>query len=151
MPIVIKRSTIITDPRQLEPGPDPVFARGRPIVSAFSVANAADDSSGSMYHLVDLPSDCSLDHVTAFQVQNWGFAAVRIGTRSSIAALVSVARADANVHVPMAIFDARWAKPLWQQLGLSADPRGMIGLWAHAIAGATGAGSMLCHIGYRFR
>ena len=151
MPIVHKRSTIITNPRMLEPGPDPVFARGRLIVAACSVANAADDSSGSSYHLIDLPSDCTLDHETAFQVQNWGFAAVRIGTRTAVGALLSVAKADGNVQSPAAKFGALWGKPLWEQLGLSADPKGVIGLYAHAIANATGAGTMLCHIAYRFR
>lgn len=151
MPIVTKRSTLMTDPRLLEPALDPLFARGRPIVSAFTVANAADDLSGSKYELGDFPSDCTIDHLTQFHVQNWGFADIRIGTRTDPAALVSVLKTAGNIATPMTIFDAKWNKLLWQQLGLAADPKGTIRLYAHAIANATGAGSMLCHIAYRYR
>ncbi len=131
--------------------PDPARHRGRPIVAALAVANAATDSIGSKYHLIDLPSCAILDARTAFQVQNWGFADIRIGTESDNDALVSVLKSAGNVVSPVVQFDAKHGKPLWQVLGLAADPGGMIGIYAHAIAAATGAGTMLAEIHYRFR
>lgn len=151
MPIRNKRSTLVNDPRLLEPVLDPAFARGELIVSTFTVANLIDDDSGSTFHLIDLPADCMLHWATSFQVQNWGYADVRIGTRSTPGALVSVLRSAANVQTPLAVFDSRWNQMLWQQLGLAANPGGNISLFAHAIANATVAGSMLCNIQYLVR
>jgi hypothetical protein len=131
--------------------PDPAQHRGRPIVAAFTVTNAATDSNGSRYHLVDLPSCAILDARTAFQVQNWGFAAIRVGTQTDVDALVSVLKSAGNVVSPVVQFDAKHGKPLWEVLGLASDPGGNIGLFAHAIADATGAGTMLGEIHYRFR
>lgn len=130
---------------------DPAKHRGRPIVATFTVGNAATDNSGSSYHLCDLPSCAILDASTAFQVQNWGFAAIRVGTRTDVDALVSVLKSAGNVVSPVVQFDAKHGKPLWEVLGLASDPGGNIGLYAHAIADATGAGTMLGEIHYRFR
>ncbi len=130
---------------------DPAKARGRPIVATFTVANAADDSSGSKYLLGRFPSECILDSRTAFQVQNWGFATVNIGTAEDIDALGTVAKSAGNVYSPIAFGDARHGLPLWEALGLAADPGGEIELYAHASAGATGAGSMKGEIHYRYR
>lgn len=153
MPIVSKKSSLVKDyfdPTSVEP--DPVLARGRPIVSAGSVTNAADDSSGSMYHLIDLPSDCVLDSATGFQVENWGFAAIRIGTKTDVDALAAVLKSAGNVVSPIVKYAAAsHAKPLWQVLGLAENPGGTIGLYAHAIANATGAGSMAFEVHYRYR
>jgi hypothetical protein len=142
MPIVKKKSDWHGDKV------DPVRQRGRMIVAAGAMANAADDSSESSFHLADLPSDCVLDVSTAFQVENWGFAAIRIGTRSDVDALAAVLKSAGNVVAPVGQFETR---PLWQHLGLAADPGGTIGIYAHAIANATGAGSMLFRIAYRYR
>jgi len=130
---------------------DPAKARGRPIVTTFTVTNAATDSNTSRYHLCDLPSCAILDARTAFQVQNWGFAAIRIGTYDDVDALVAVLKSAGNVVSPVVQFDAKHGKPLWEVLGLAADPGGQIGLYAHAIADSTGAGSMMGEVHYRFR
>jgi len=145
MPIVKKKSDWHGDTV------DPARQKGRPIVAALTQTNAADDLSGSTFHLIDLPSDCILDRATQFQVQNWGFAAIRVGTRTDPEALISQTKATENVVTPVAKFGADHGKPLWEVLGLAANPGGTIGLYAHAIANATGAGSMLAEIHYRYR
>lgn len=130
---------------------DPAKARGRPIVTTLSVSNAADDSSGSTFLLCKLPSECILDSRTAFQVENWGFATVNIGTADDIDALGTVLVSAGDVYSPVAFGDARHGLPLWEALGLAANPGGEIALYAHASAGATGAGSMKGEVHYRFR
>lgn len=152
MPIVKVTSDLVKDynnPASREA--DPAKVRGRPIVAAGRVANAASDLSGSKYHLIDLPSAAILDSATAFQVQNTGFAAIRIGTETDVAALVSVLKADGNVVSPVTKFGTAHGKPLWELFGLPSDPGGTIGIYQHAIANATAAGSMLFEIHYRFR
>lgn len=132
--------------------PDPARARGRAICAALTVANLATDSTLSTYLLCEIPADAILDSRTAFQVENWGFAQVNIGTLTDIDALVTVAKASGNVVSPVAFGDARHGLPAWQALGLAAAPDdGVIGIYAHASAGATGAGSMKAEIHYRFR
>lgn len=130
---------------------DPAKARGRPIVAAFTVANAADDSSGSTFLLAKLPSEAILDSKTAFQVQSWGFATVNIGTADDIDALGTVLKSAGNVYSPVAFGDARHGQPLWEALGLAANPGGEIALYAHASGNATAAGSMKGEFHYRFR
>lgn len=145
MPIVKKKSDI------LSADPDIAKANGYARCIAATLTNAADDLSGSTYRIGSLPSCAVLDARTAFQVQNWGFAAIRIGTAANPAALVSVLKSAGNVVSPIVQFDARHGLPLWSVLGLAEDPGGMIDLYAHAIANATAAGSMLVEIHYRWR
>lgn len=142
MPIVKKKSDWHGDKV------DPVRQRGRMIVAAGVVANAADDSNGSSFHLADLPSDCIPDVSTAFQVNAWGYADIRLGTRSDVDALASVLRSAGSVVSPVGQFEQR---PLWQMLGLASDPGGTIGIYAHAINNPTGAGTMPFRIAYRYR
>lgn len=131
---------------------DPARARGRSICATGTVTNAATDNTNSTYHLADIPADAILDSRTAFQVQNWGFATVRLGTLLDNDALHTVLKSVGNVVSPVAFGDARHGQPLWQALGLAAAPdSGMISLYAHGIADATGAGSMKFEIHYRFR
>lgn len=130
---------------------DPAKARGRPICSTLTVTNAATDSSGSTYLLGKFPSECILDSRTAFQVENWGFATVNIGTADDIDALGTVLKSAGNVYSPVAFGDSRHGLPLWEALGLAEDPGGEIALYAHASANATGAGSLKAEIHYRFR
>ncbi|WP_333828290.1 hypothetical protein [Pararhodobacter sp.] len=151
MPIVNGQSDLISDGAGAQ-GIDPARARGRPIVVAGTVTNAADDLSGSMYHLCDLPAACILDAGTALQVENTGFAAIRVGTVDDVDALVSVLKSAGNVHSPVTQFDSGFGLPLWERLGLAAEPKsGVISLYQHAIANATGAGTMLFEFHYRFR
>lgn len=145
MPIVEKKSDLFGVDN------DPAKARGRNICATFAVTNAADDLSGSTYLLCKLPSEAILDSRTAFLVTSWGFAQINIGTRTDIDAVVTQTKATGNVVTPIAFGDAKHGVPLWQALGLAADPGGEIGLYAHASANATGAGSMKGEVHYRFR
>jgi hypothetical protein len=149
MPVVEKTSDIINNMRLQEAPPDPSRARGRPVVATFTVANAADDFLGSRFLLVRLPSFVILDSRTAFKADTWGFATTQIGTRANPTALLNAARAA--LHQPIAFGDARHGQPLWQALGLAADPGGEIELFAYAVANATGAGTMRGEIHYRTR
>lgn len=152
MPIVNTKSDLIADYLAGQPAAEPELARGRPIVATGTVANAADDLNGSKYHLADLPADCLLDPRTAFDVENWGFAAIRIGTETDVDALSAVLKSAGNTVSPVAFGDANHGKRLWEVLGLAEAPaNGMIGIYAHAIADATGAGSMPFAIHYIFR
>ena len=130
--------------------PDPVKARGRLIVATGAVVNLAADSNTSMYHLVDLPSDCILQPGTFFDVASDGFAQIVIGTKSDTDALVDQTKATENIVTPIANGDANHDKRLWEALGMAADPGGNIGLWKHAEADATGAGSMQFAIHYLY-
>lgn len=148
-PVTQNRSDLIHDPYDTSSvPPDPKQARGRLIVATGTVANAADDSNTSMYHLADIPADAILHEDTFFDVENWGFAQVVIGTRSDTDALVDQTKATENTVTPIAIGDANHGKSLWEVLGLAANPGGLIGIWAHAEANATGAGSMPFRIAY---
>lgn len=149
MPIVHKLSNLIHDHYdQTSVPPDPVVARGNLIMATGLVLNAADDLSGSTFHLVDIPSDVILHEDTFFDVQNWGFAQVVIGTLSDTTALVNVAKAAGNTVTPIAIGDANHGKRLWEVLGLAVNPGGLISLYAHAAANATGAGNMPFRVAY---
>lgn len=152
MPIVKGKSDLIADRDTGFPGPPPEQVRGRPIIAAGVVANAATDSAGSAYHLVDLPADAILDAQTGFKVDGWGFATVSVGTETDADALISVARSEDDIALPVTRFGAQHATPLWQVLGLAEAPKsGVIALYAHGPANATGAGTMPFEIHYRFR
>ena len=71
-----------------------------------------------------------------------------IGTKTDTTALIDQTRATEDVVQPIAIGDASHAKRLWEVLGMAEDPGGSIALFAHAAAGATGAGSMPFRISY---
>lgn len=129
---------------------DPVLARGRLIAATGSVANASDDSDTSMYHLADVPSGAVLHEDTFFDVQNWGFAQIVIGTKSDTDALVDQTKATENIVTPIAVGDANHGKRLWEVLGLAADPMVPIALYAHAEADATGAGAMPFRLSYYY-
>lgn len=149
MAVVSVKSDIVHDYLDANSTPaDPVQIRGRLIVATGTVTNASDDSSASMYHLVDLPADCILQPGTFFDVENDGFAQIVIGTKTDTDALVDQTRATENIVTPIANGDANHGKRLWEVLGLAADPGGTIGIWKHAEAGATGAGSMPFAIHY---
>jgi hypothetical protein len=142
MAVVNLKSNLFRDAQAMGDVVDPVLIKGRTVTATGTITNAAADNSGSSYHMCDLPSDCLIDEDTAFDVENWGFAAVRIGTKSDVDALVSVLKSAAATHRPRAFGDANHGKRLWEILGLAANPGGYIGIYAHAIADATGAGSM---------
>lgn len=152
MAVVQVNSDLITDQRLDQNPPDPSRARGRLVNVQGTVSNGAADSSGSSYHLCDIPADAIMDDTTRFDVTNWGFAGVRVGTLESVGALISQTKATENIIDPFVIFDANFGLPFWQAMGLSACPASnVIALYANAVAGATGAGSMKFKVAYNYR
>ncbi|WP_289150264.1 hypothetical protein [uncultured Salipiger sp.] len=150
MAVVTTNSDLIhdfTDPDSVPP--DPQRARGRIVVAIGTVANLSTDSSASMYHLADIPAEAILLPDTFFDVENWGFAQVVIGTRTDTDALVDQTKATETVVTPIAVGDANHGLALWEVLGLAEKPKdGVCQIWAHAEAAATGAGSMPFGIHY---
>lgn len=151
MAVVTGKSNLIND--YLDPAasaPDPVEARGRAIYVTGTVANAVDDSTGSMYHLADLPADCILLPETFFGVANDGFAQIVIGTKTDTDALVDQTKATEAIVTPIAQGDANHGKRLWEVLGLAEAPKGTISIYKHAEAPAAAAGSMTFQIVYLY-
>ncbi|MBY5988213.1 hypothetical protein [Roseovarius atlanticus] len=148
MPVVEGKSDLIHDPRAGDTPPDPQRARGELISMVGAVSNLGTDSDTSMYHLADIPSDAIVHPDTVFDVENWGFAQVVIGTETDTDALLDVAKSAATTQSPFAFGDANHGKAWWEALGLASDPGGFISLYAHAEANATGAGSMPFCIAY---
>mgnify|MGYP007077412934 CR=1 FL=1 len=148
MPIVTKKSDLFRDEQAGGEVLDAAKTKGRMFTAHGTATNAADDLSGSKYHLIDLPSGAILDDRTAFDVEATGFAAIRIGTKDDVDALVSQTKATENIVTPLAFGDANHGKALWEILGMAEDPGGFIGLYQHAIANATGAGTMLFRISW---
>lgn len=142
MPVTSKKSDLFRNELLNGDVIDNSKVRGRVRVATGIMANAADDLNTSKFLLAKVPSHALLHTDCAFDVENWGFAAIRIGTESDVDALVSVAKSAGTSVTPVVFGDAKHGLELWQVLGLSADPRGEIGIWAHAIADATGAGNM---------
>jgi hypothetical protein len=151
MAVVNTKSNLFGDYLAGTDNPDPELARGRAIMATGSVSNGATDSNLSTYKLASLPSNCILGSRTLFDVENWGFATVNIGTKDDIDALITIAKASGNTVTPVVFGDAKHGKRLWEVLGLAADPGGMIDLYAHASADATGAGAMPFQFEYFFR
>lgn len=122
---------------------DYTFARGTRYVATGRIANAATDNSGSMYRLVELPSNAILHPDTKIDLQGWGFAAATVGTDTDTDALLSSVTVSglSAPSAPIAHGDAKWGKPLWQQLGMTEDPRTQIALSIHTVADAASAGA----------
>lgn len=130
--------------------PDPVEVAARKIFANGNVANDATDSALSTYHLMDLPSDCILAEETFFKVDGWGFAQIQIGTETDPTALVNQTKVTEAIATPIANGDANHAQRLWEVLGIASDPGGNIGIYASAVAGATGAGTMQFQLAYLY-
>lgn len=146
MAVVEVLSDLFRDPKLGEARVDPIMKHGRSHHSMGTATNAADDESGSSYRLVDLPSHCVIHPDTIFDVENWGFATVNLGTKDDTTALGTVARSAAATYQPVEFGDANHTKRLWEVLGLSEDPGGLIGIYAHGSANADAAGDMPFHI-----
>lgn len=148
MPVVTGKSNIVRDYVSGDDAPDPRLERGRLYISTGTVANAATDSQNSKYRLASLPSDCILHPDTKFHVSSWGYADIRIGTLTDVAALASVLKSAGATVSPIVAGDvAKHGKELWQILGLAADPGGEIDIYAHgSVAAPVAAGTMLFSI-----
>lgn len=151
MAVVHLKSNLFGDYLAGIDNPDPELARGRPIMATGSVENGSSDSSLSTYKLASLPSNCILGDRTKFDVENWGFATVNIGTLTDVDALITIAKSSGNTVTPVVFGDAKHGKRLWEVLGLASDPGGVIDIYAHASAGATGAGAMPFQFEYFWR
>ncbi len=148
MPVREKKSDVFRDQRVGGAVLDASRTNGRTRHIYGTVANAADDDNGSLFHLCDLPAACILHDQTFFDVTNDGYAAIRIGTRTDVGALVSQLKSAGNEILPVARGGATHGQPLWQRLGLAKNPGGVIGIYKHAIANATGAGSTRFRISF---
>jgi len=148
--IVTGRSNVVHD--YLDPAsipPDTMLIRGQNRIVTLTATNAASDNAGSRYKLCAIPSNALMDETTAFQVQNWGYATVQVGTQANPTSLLNVAKSAAAVQTPFVFGDANHGKRLWEILGLAADPGGEIMLWATGPADATAAGTIKAKVVYR--
>ncbi|MGY9049007.1 MAG: hypothetical protein ACKVKF_18660, partial [Rhodobacterales bacterium] len=128
--------------------PDPEVARGRLILSTGRVTNLTTDSNLSKYCIAEVPSKALVHEDTFFDVADWGFAQIVIGTETDTDALVDQTKATENIVTPFAVGDTSHLKRWWEVLGLAADPNGLLELWVHAEANATAAGTMDFRIAY---
>jgi len=122
--------------------PDALLVKGRTKTATGTITNGAADSNTSKYLLVELPSHVLIDPNTEFKVSGWGFADLRIGTKDDVTAFVNLLTAAAATQPMVTKFDANHGKALWEVAGLAEDPGGVIGIYAHAVAAAAGAGTM---------
>lgn len=149
MPVVEETSNLYRDYLNGETGPENVEASATLYHATGTVENAADDLQGSTYKLCSIPADAIIDPKTFFDVENWGYADIRIGTLSDADALVSQTRGSAAMVTPVETGDANHGLRLWQILGLAENPGGEIDLYAHGSqANATGAGAMPFQVAY---
>lgn len=121
---------------------DALVVKGNVRRATGKVFNAASDSSGSVYKLIKLRSDVILGPGTFFHNAGWGFATTQVGVVGAATALFTKTTSATTTESPITGIEAVSGQRLWEQLGLSADPRGEIELVAIAAANATGAGSM---------
>lgn len=147
-PIVHETSDIFRDQRAGAQVPDATRTHGRLYHITGTVENAADDLLGSTYLLFRAPSDCIPHESTFFDVENDGYATIRIGTAEDDDALVDQLKTAANVITPFARGGTGHQKKLWEVLGLPADPGGVIAIYKHGIANAAGAGK--CQFRFAF-
>ena len=142
MAIVIVKSDLYRAEQTGGPVPDALKVKGVVRRATGKVVNAASDSSGSIYKLIRLRSDVILGPGTFFHNAGWGFATTRVGVLGSLAALFTKTTSASTTESPITQIEAASGQRLWEQLGLSADPKGEIELVASAAADAVGAGAM---------
>ncbi|MDW3181772.1 hypothetical protein [Roseobacter sp.] len=106
---------------------------------AGTVSGLSSDLQGSEYHLLDVPSSAIMLPTSAIRTTAWSFAQAVIGVDGDTDALLDVAKATggATGNTPITIFGAIWNKPIWQQLGMAADPGNPITLKVFTEADAT--------------
>lgn len=148
MAVVNITSELYRSPIALGAVPDPVQVKGVHRAALGSVACGATDSTGSTYKLCAIPSHAILTPDTYFDVTDWGFAQVVVGSLTATDQLVDQTQATEDIVTPIAQGGADFGKRLWELLGLSEDPGGMIDLYLHAEAGAAGAGSANFYVSY---
>lgn len=129
---------------------DPIRNRAELRAAVGSIANASTDSNGSVYRLFALPSRAILRAETRIDLTDWGFAAATIGlarnggatlTANGLATTITIASLSGAFTAPIALFGAKWGKPIWEQAGLAADPGGLVDVIIATAAGAADAGT----------
>jgi hypothetical protein len=142
MAIVTVKSDLYRAEQTGGPVPDALKIKGVLRRATGKVVNAASDSAGSVYKLIRLRSDVILTELTLFHNAAWGFATTQVGVLGAAAALFTKTTSASTTESPITGIEAVSGQRLWEQLGLSVDPRGEIELVAIAAANATGAGVM---------
>jgi len=142
MPIVNLKSDLYRDEQAGGRVPDALLVKGRMKTATGTLTNGATDLNTSMYLMAELPSHVIIDPDTEFKVSGWGYVDLRIGTKTDVTAFVNLLVAAATTQPMVVKFDANHGKALWEVAGLAEDPGGVIGIYAHAVANATGAGTM---------
>lgn len=150
MPIVNLKSAEVFGPVDAvtgrQHGPDYRQARGVRFMAEGTVACAATDLNGSTYTLAELPSGAILDPETQIDLRTWGFDVAQVGSDDAKTGLLNVSGIIATPpgapSAPLAFGDAKWNKPLWEQLGLAADPGGRIAIRVFTTADAAEAGDI---------
>ena len=108
------------------------------------VANSLTALTGSRYLICQIPSSAIMLPESAIKTTGWGFAQATIGTPDLLTGLLDVAKATGGTtgNKPITIFGATWNKPIWQQLGLAADPGHPVDLVVSTATDATVAGQI---------
>ena len=124
---------------------------GRIHRTAGRVSALSTDNNGSRFLIAQIPTSAIILPQSFIRTDNWAFAQAVIGTIAVPTGLLNVARATggATGNALSTIFGAKWAQPAWQQAGLAAAPAvPLLDIFAHAIADATGAGTIDFDIWY---
>ncbi|WP_226779014.1 hypothetical protein [Oceaniglobus trochenteri] len=145
MPIVKQKSSIFgTTGEAGYTSPNSSSRNGRINRVVGTVTCAATDLQGSEYLVAQVPSSAIMLPESAIRTTAWGFAQAVIGVKGDTDALLDVAKATggATGNKPITIFGSLWNKPLWQQLGMAADPGHAIDLIVFTEGDATAAGTL---------
>ncbi len=109
-----------------------------------TVVSAIDAQAGSTFKLATIPASAIMLPESRIKTTAWGFAQAVVGTTGATDTLLDVLKATGGAagNAPVVMFDAKWNRPLWQQLGLAKDPGKPIDLIVIAEADATVAGQL---------
>jgi len=144
MAIVNKKSSVYGTNATGYTAPNSSSRAGRITRIVGSVSCEATDNAKSTYVVCDVASSAILLPESAIKTTGWGFAQAIVGVATATTGLLNVSKATggASGNKPVTIFGAKWNKPIWEQLGLSADPNKPLTLIISTIADATGAGAI---------
>lgn len=138
-----------------------ILVRGPSFRAVGVVAKAASDSDTSVFRFVRVPSNARIVSInrlntaitagTSYQIGVYetaanGGAAVSAGLFAATQDLSAASTGTASRYLASAITTAE--QPLWQLLGLTADPRKDYDICATGVTAGTGAGSIALEIDY---
>jgi len=144
MAIVTSKSSVYGTNATGYTAPNSSSRAGRITRVAGTVTCGATDSAKSTYLVCDVPSSAILLPESAIKTTGWGFAQAIVGVAAATTGLLNVTKATGGAagNKPIVIFEAKWNKPIWEQLGLVADPGMPLTLIVSTIADATIAGQI---------